>query len=67
MRGLPRKSVLLAELDAMIARAEAACERLGLAASAADQHVRSRNNNRLRRQRMELVLAQLRRSRNSRL
>lgn len=56
-------SAILAEYDAMIARAEAACERLERAASMPKQHKLARRHLVLSRQKMEAVLDRLRKER----
>ncbi len=60
-------SAILAEYDAMIARAEAACERLERAASRPKQHKLARRHLVLSRQKMETVLDRLRKEREQHL
>lgn len=63
MPSSPAESVFAAELDAMIKRAEAACERLSNAAYAATLTTRRRTVCGHRQKQMEIVLAELRQRR----
>ena len=59
MRASPSTSVFVVELDAMIARAKAACERLRIAASDPGLSTRSARKIRLNRRKMGQTLMRL--------
>lgn len=67
MRANPSTSVFLVELDAMIARVEAACERLRIAASDPGLSTRRARTIRLNRRKMDQTLMRLGLARKRRL